>query len=239
MDELAGAGVTLLPTGTGMKTCTKCGETKPLDQFSKDRRSKDGCQLKCKSCNRAYYLANRERIAKRDEAYRKANQEKIAQRNRAYYEANRERISEQSRAYYRANALRYVERARAYRKANPDKWAEYQRAYRDANRDEVNERVRRYKKANLLKGREWEHRRRARQACSVPQRWQVHDVLPFCCYWCGSNLRAYGATSHVDHVMPISLGGPAVPSNEVMTCATCNLRKSAKHPLVWIAELTA
>lgn len=222
-----------------MKTCSKCGDSKPFDQFSKDRRSKDGCQPKCKSCNRAYYLANRERIARRDGAYRKANRQKIAQRNRSYYEANRERIAEQKRDYYRANVTEHVERVRAYRKANPYRWAEYQRVYREANLEKVNERVRKWRQANLHKGRESEHRRRARKACAVPQRWQVHDVLPFCCYWCGANLRAYGVTSHLDHVMPISLGGPAVPSNEVMTCQACNLRKNAKHPLVWIAELVA
>jgi hypothetical protein len=39
--------------------------------------------------------------------------------------------------------------------------------------------------------------------------------------------------------MPIKLGGPAVPSNEVLTCHACNLRKGATHPLVWLAEIAS
>lgn len=33
-----------------VKTCTKCGETKPLSQFHRNRRSPDGHQTYCKPC---------------------------------------------------------------------------------------------------------------------------------------------------------------------------------------------
>jgi NAD-dependent SIR2 family protein deacetylase len=32
------------------KTCTKCGETKPLDEFHKNPKTRDGRQPHCKSC---------------------------------------------------------------------------------------------------------------------------------------------------------------------------------------------
>lgn len=35
------------------KPCTKCGETKPLDEFYKSKASKDGLQSYCKACNSA------------------------------------------------------------------------------------------------------------------------------------------------------------------------------------------
>ena len=38
-----------------MKCCSECGLTKPLDEFSKNRSSKDGYQSGCKKC-RAVYL---------------------------------------------------------------------------------------------------------------------------------------------------------------------------------------
>ena len=34
-----------------MKTCTKCGETKPLTEFHKHKRNRDGRQGRCKPCN--------------------------------------------------------------------------------------------------------------------------------------------------------------------------------------------
>ena len=41
---------------------------------------------------------------------------------------------------------------------------------------------------------------------------------------------------HLDHVMPLVLGGSHTAGNIQMLCANCNLRKNAKHPLEWAAE---
>ena len=46
-----------------MKRCTKCGDEKPLEAFSKRHDTKDGLQHKCKACTNAYlsehYAENR------------------------------------------------------------------------------------------------------------------------------------------------------------------------------------
>ena len=36
-----------------MKTCSKCKETKPKSEFYKSKKSKDGLQSRCNSCNKA------------------------------------------------------------------------------------------------------------------------------------------------------------------------------------------
>lgn len=218
-----------------MKTCGKCREAKPLNQFSVDKSRRDGLQPKCKACNRAYHYANRDRILERQRVYEKTHPHRVKEKRRRVYAANAEKRKAEANAWYYANRDKALQQQKAWRDANAQKKREADRAYRQANQDKIRER----EKANPEKGRRAMHRRRARMSAVVPQRWQIHDIVPFCCYWCGANLRAYGAASHVDHVMPISLGGPAVPSNEVATCASCNLRKQAKHPLVWIAELVA
>lgn len=41
---------------------------------------------------------------------------------------------------------------------------------------------------------------------------------------------------HIDHIMPVKLGGDNNPSNLQILCPRCNSRKSAKHPLDWAAE---
>jgi len=74
-----------------MKHCSKCGETKPLEAFSKDGKAKDGLQGACKTCNAAYHAANKERIAERNAKYYAANKERIAPREAAWRAANRER----------------------------------------------------------------------------------------------------------------------------------------------------
>ena len=66
-----------------MKTCTKCGETKPLSEFSADDAYKDGYQSHCKACKNAYararYAANRERELARAKAWHEKNPGKAAE----------------------------------------------------------------------------------------------------------------------------------------------------------------
>lgn len=52
------------------KQCSKCGESKPLTSFSKDKQQRSGYKSLCKVCARADYLkwrsANLEQIRKQD-----------------------------------------------------------------------------------------------------------------------------------------------------------------------------
>ena len=82
-----------------MKTCSKCGETKDVSEFSKDRSRRDGLQNRCKACMLAYREANKERVAEKNRAYYEANKERLVERQRAYYEANKEGVIERQRAY--------------------------------------------------------------------------------------------------------------------------------------------
>ena len=111
-----------------MKTCTECGETKPVEDFYKNSPMPDGLLNQCKLCVRAkrqpYRDANREKIRayqreyaqatrgrKRayDAAYRAANRDELLAGKRGYYLANREKHAEQSRAWKTANAARVAE----------------------------------------------------------------------------------------------------------------------------------
>ena len=47
----------------------------------------------------------------------------------------------------------------------------------------------------------------------------------FKCRYCGSPPR--GKALHIDHVVPVALGGSNDPSNLVAACADCNLGKSS------------
>lgn len=73
---------------TPHKTCTKCGETKPLDEFHKDARKRDGRRSYCKHC-----------VAERDRRYSEKNREKINEWQRRHYEENRKGILARQRQY--------------------------------------------------------------------------------------------------------------------------------------------
>lgn len=92
------------------KTCTKCGETKPLEEFHKKRNMKDGLHSDCKECAR-----------ERHRKWRTANPERHRERCREWREANRERSREGVRKWREANPERCREMSREWREANPDK----------------------------------------------------------------------------------------------------------------------
>lgn len=54
------------------------------------------------------------------------------------------------------------------------------------------------------------------------------------CVYCGGDL---SDGYHVDHIMPIVLGGSNWPENLQCLCPTCNLRKGGKHPDEWHKEI--
>ena len=93
-----------------VKACSKCGEVKPLEDYSPDKQNKDGRQSACKTCKAAS-----------QRAYRKANPEKEAARKRAYQQANKEKATATKRAWRQANpekANAAQERRRARKEGN-------------------------------------------------------------------------------------------------------------------------
>lgn len=95
--------------------------------------------------------------------------------------------------------------------------------------------LRRYRKMNPEKVREFAIRRKNRILKKLPagtikkigeaQRWK-------CAICCISVKNGY----HVDHIMPLKLGGQHEPFNIQILCQKCNVRKNAKHPIQYMQE---
>ena len=77
-----------------MKTCSKCKEYKPLDQFSANNKKKDGKQSNCKECVKEHYKANKDKIKECVKEYKKANKDKIKEYHKEYKKANKDKIKE-------------------------------------------------------------------------------------------------------------------------------------------------
>jgi len=84
-----------------VKRCSKCGETKPLDDFSRRADRPDGRQGWCRACHKAH----------RDRTIDPATEK---ERRRAYYQANKERINAKNGAWYAANRERALVQRREY-----------------------------------------------------------------------------------------------------------------------------
>lgn len=86
------------------KKCNKCYTVKPLLDFTKNKRSKDGFENRCKLCDAA--------------------------RLREYYERKREQLSDYGRKKYLENKESEKERKKLYRLANPHVIATQSSMYR-------------------------------------------------------------------------------------------------------------
>jgi len=111
------------------KTCTKCGIEKPVIEFRADFRRAGSLRSGCKTCDRAYTVANREKHAAYQAAYAIANPEKIT----AYLAANCKRIAARKARYQAANRKRIASRKAAHYVANREKIAAYNAERRRAD----------------------------------------------------------------------------------------------------------
>jgi hypothetical protein len=64
------------PAWDDVKRCTKCGEEKPLADFSRSRSRKDGCYPQCKACVRRWHHENAQHLAKYHRRWQQANRDK-------------------------------------------------------------------------------------------------------------------------------------------------------------------
>lgn len=81
-----------------MRTCTTCGEAKPLDEFARDASKKDGLRGKCRACQRAYWRS-----------WRAENAEKHRQTVRDYRQRNPRNPAEGRLRYYGLTEERFIE----------------------------------------------------------------------------------------------------------------------------------
>jgi len=88
-----------------MKTCTKCGECKPLELFPKLTRAKDGRRERCRTCH-----------AEDTRAYKQTDTAKAARKS--LYERTKNHVLQQSRDWYKANKARRVEASKRWVEAN-------------------------------------------------------------------------------------------------------------------------
>ena len=219
-----------------MKTCTRCGQEKVDDRFRQERRQ-------CRECervqNRAWRLANIDRARAYDATYNATHKSERHKRNVTYYAKHADAMRERSRVYgaehteernayarrwYHENTERWKERNKAWLAANPDK-AEH-------IRKKTNERRSRWDTENPNKARDKNAWRRAKtcQAATVEKVrrvtiWQRDGGR---CHICGKLCNP--AKWHLDHLVPLSIGGTHEPSNVAVSHPRCNIARGNHGP---------
>lgn len=181
-----------------MKTCSKCGILKPLeDFFARKSGSSDGRMSSCKACKtKAIY------------EWREKNKAALTLYQRDYY--RRPEQTEKVKAYHQ------TERAKKLGRARDAKRADKKKAWRQNNVDAC-----RIYSRNKHAKRKLAINATAEQI--KPAEW--HDIVKAyrgCCYYCGTK-----AKMTMEHMTPLSKGGNHTKENIVPACMPCNRQKHA------------
>lgn len=164
-----------------MKICAKCGEAKPVNEYSKHTKKRDGLQSCCKACNSidstGWYAANSGRKKENNAEWKANNPKKHGAHNSKWAAANPE-------------ARRIFEQNRRARKSG----------------------------GKLTKGLAERLYKLQRGKCA-----------------CGCK-QPLGDDYHLDHRMPLALGGANEDWNMQLLTTTCNLKKNKKHPVDFMQQ---
>jgi len=114
------AGIGNTPAGKDtpqFKTCSKCGASKLVSEFSRNKTRKDGLQHRCRDCtnsdNKAWRESNPGKESVRKKNWRKNNPGKVARHHKTWREANLDYVAAKHKAWRKANPgrLRIIQKA--------------------------------------------------------------------------------------------------------------------------------
>lgn len=198
-----------------MHVCKKC---KSIER-TKDNR--------CANCRREYarqkYSENSIKILFQKKLYYIENKDVINLDKRNKYKENPEPIKEKSREWAANNKDTNTARARNWRLNNLEK-------SRQNSKD--------WQKNNPEARKAITQTRRARKY-GQGESFKKEDIINLeilqkdKCVYCNKTLNGQ---YHIDHIMPLKLGGNNSKDNIQLLCQPCNNRKSSKHPDAFLKE---
>lgn len=147
---------------------------------------------------------------------------------------NPERAAIKARESVLRNWGKYIARHKEWRGKNREKVRQVVKNYTENNKEKVKAMIKAWGKENPERVRAARLNRIAREK-NADGFFTSKDVLGIfamqdgMCASCGCVLENY----HVDHIMPLALGGSNYPDNLQILCVKCNCSKGAKHPDDW------
>lgn len=192
------------------RACKKCGTV-----F--DARY---CVVCKKAIGARYYEAKKDKINAYATAWRRANPEAARAINRAGYYRNRESSMARTAAWRKANPERVLASARAWAIANADRKRATKTAWHLAN-----------PRARSLHESNRRARGAGRLSSDLPKR--LFALQRGKCACCKKPL---GADYHLDHILPLALGGRNEDANMQLLRGICNMQKHKKHPVDFMQQ---
>jgi hypothetical protein len=222
-------------------------ESRKISKAEWRKANRDKCRASCQK----WRANNPERVKELDAANREKNGDKRRARDRELYAQNAEKMRERKREWARKNPDKVKETKKKTRmvEANRINEREGHRKWLEENKEKVATYNAEYTARPGIKGRmkqthaEWYKahpeaggvyvRNRKARKLNAGGEHNIADIQRLFilqkgkCVVCRTKLTKY----HVDHIMPLSLGGGNGPGNLQLLCPSCNLSKHSKHPI--------
>lgn len=211
--------------------CKKCnceterhkhGHCKPCTNARSSAWKKNNPE-KVKAARDAWLEANPGRIEDARAAWLASNRELEREKNKARKRANPERERQNYAAWVARNPGKGKERSAAWRLANPERESRNHKAWRAANPEAIKRHNQNRRALKIGSGGE----------LSKGIAEKLFALQKGKCACCGEPL---GNNYHLDHIMPLALGGTNTDDNIQLLRQRCNNQKHKKHPIDFMQE---
>lgn len=189
-----------------MPVCSKCCTDLPDTQFSRNKRSKNGLCVWCKTCSSAY-----------QREYRKTHSERLRRKLCDRYQNDeefRERVKERARQHYAANPGRKAQYDKRYFRKNRERIRKQRAEYYRSNSDKIKQKTKQYALSRYKRDPRFvticRLRHRLREAFKrYSKNGKVAPSADYGIDWqailehlgpCPGNVSEY----HIDHIVPLS-----------------------------------
>jgi 5-methylcytosine-specific restriction endonuclease McrA len=222
-----------------------------LAKGHKDKLPEEEAKRRRLEAAKRYRDKNREKLAAWHKKDRAENPEKYRERSAEYRANNAEQIKEYNNRYVREHREERTAYTQEWRKNNPEKAQAIEDAYKSRNPNSGKLRARLWRQVNPERAKAqrdaWaaipdnkekkrinQLNRRARKKRSGGELSKGLPKKLMClqrgkCACCHGDLKKLGY--HLDHRIPLALGGEHSDRNIELLCPACNSSKSAKHPV--------
>ena len=159
---------------------------------------------------------------------------------------------EYSKEYYKNNKKKFKDASRKWRSDNKDKakiirdrWLSnnkdrqlmLEKKWREKNKEKISDNRKRWREKNANRSRIFCINRRRKMAGGRLSKNIVEILMKKQKGKCACCFTPLNDDFHLDHIMPIKLGGENIDSNIQLLHSACNVRKNAKHPVDYMQEL--
>lgn len=187
------------------------------------------CKLCQKEYNAEYYKKHKAKIIAASTEWCKNNKIKKAEIAKKWRENHPDKAKSMAKSWYARNPDIAYANARNWASKNPELVKKYAAKNREKNKSVYREIHAKYRKENRIKYAVYQQNRRARTVGKLSN--NLTSILMKSqngnCAICKN---ALNGDVHLDHIIPLVLGGKNIDENIQLTHSRCNMMKGAKHP---------